>query len=160
MYYSNKFNALLVSTGNKSEIATGYCTLYGDTNGGKNVPGDLYKTQLYQVVNWINRDKNKEIIPFNIITKPPSAELKENQIDEDSLPPYKILDEILALRIDEGLSPREIIKTGKNPELVSYIENLYTRSEFKRAQLVQTIKINKKAFGMGRKIPILKHPTY
>ncbi|QEE17075.1 NAD+ synthase [Promethearchaeum syntrophicum] len=160
MYYSNKFNALLVSTGNKSEIATGYCTLYGDTNGGKNVPGDLYKTQLYQVINWINRDKNNEIIPYNIITKPPSAELKENQIDEDNLPPYKILDEILALRIDEGLSPREIIKTGKNSELVNYIEHLYTRSEFKRSQLVQTIKINKKAFGMGRKIPILKHPTY
>ena len=158
MYYSNKFNALLVSTGNKSEIATGYCTLYGDTNGGKNVPGDLYKTQLYQVVNWINR--NEQIIPDNIVKKPPSAELKEDQIDEDSLPPYKILDEILSLRIDDGLSPRQIIKRGKDPELVNYIESLYTKSEFKRAQLVQTIKINKKAFGMGRKIPILKKPTY
>ncbi len=160
MYYSNKFNALLVSTGNKSEIATGYCTLYGDTNGGKNVPGDLYKTQLYQVVEWINKNENKEIIPKNIIKKPPSAELKENQIDEDNLPPYKDLDEILSLRIDEGLSPRHIIKKGKNSELVNHIERLYTRSEFKRAQMVQTIKINKKAFGMGRKIPVLKKPTY
>lgn len=158
MYYSNKFKALLVSTGNKSEIATGYCTLYGDTNGGKNVPGDLYKTQLYRVVNWIN--KNNEVIPINIVNKPPSAELKENQIDEDNLPPYKDLDEILALRIDEGLSPREIIKLGKDPNLVFYIERLYSKSEFKRAQLVQTIKINKKAFGMGRKIPILKKPSY
>ncbi|MHA1669620.1 MAG: NAD(+) synthase, partial [Promethearchaeota archaeon] len=158
MYYSNKFNALLVSTGNKSEIATGYCTLYGDTNGGKNVPGDLYKTQLYQVVNWINR--NEKIIPDNIVKKPPSAELKENQIDQDNLPPYKDLDGILSLRIDDGLSPRQIIKMGKDPELVNYIERLYTRSEFKRAQLVQTIKINKKAFGMGRKIPILKKSTY
>jgi NAD+ synthetase len=158
MYYSNKFNALLVSTGNKSEIATGYCTLYGDTCGGKNIPGDLYKTQLYQIMSWINR--NEEIIPANIITKPPSAELKEDQIDEDNLPPYKILDEILSLRIDEGLSPRQIIKMGKDPELVNYIERLYTRSEFKRAQMPQTIKINKKTFGMGRKIPILKKPTY
>jgi NAD+ synthase (glutamine-hydrolysing) len=158
MYYSNKFNALLVSTGNKSEIATGYCTLYGDTCGGKNIPGDLYKSQLYQVVKYINR--NREIIPNNIIKKPPSAELKEDQIDEDSLPPYKILDEILSLRIDEGLSPRQIIKRGKDPELVNYIERLYTRSEFKRAQMAQTIKINKKTFGMGRKIPILKKPTY
>ncbi|MHA1475672.1 MAG: NAD+ synthase [Promethearchaeota archaeon] len=158
MYYSNKFNALLVSTGNKSEIATGYCTIYGDTNGGKNIPGDLYKTQLYQVVDWIN--KEKEIIPDNIVKKPPSAELKENQIDQDNLPPYKDLDEILSLRIDDGLSPRQIIKRGKDPELVNYIERLYTRSEFKRAQLVQTIKINKKAFGMGRKIPILKKSTY
>ncbi len=158
MYYSNKFNALLVSTGNKSEIATGYCTIYGDLCGGKNIPGDLYKTQLYQVVRYINR--NKEIIPNNTIKKPPSAELKENQIDEDNLPPYKILDEILSLRIDEGLSPRQIIRRGKNPELVKYIERLYTRSEFKRAQMVQTIKINKKCFGMGRKILILKKPTY
>ena len=158
MYYSNKFNALLVSTGNKSEIATGYCTLYGDMCGGKNIPGDLYKSQLYQVARFINR--NREIIPNNIIKKPPSAELKENQIDEDNLPPYKILDEILSLRIDEGLSPRQIIKMGKDPELVNYIERLYTRSEFKRAQMAQTIKINKKAFGMGRKIPILKKPTY
>ena len=158
MYYSNKFNALLVSTGNKSEIATGYCTLYGDTNGGKNCAGDLYKTQLYRVVNWVNREK--EIIPDNILKKPPSAELKEDQIDEDNLPPYKDLDEILSLRIDDGLSPRQIIKRGKDPELVNYIERLYTRSEFKRAQLVQTIKINKKAFGMGRKITILKKPTY
>ena len=126
--------------------------------GGKNVPGDLYKTQLYQVVNWINR--NGEVIPENIVKKPPSAELKEDQIDEDSLPPYKDLDEILSLRIDEGLSPRQIIKRGKDPELVNYIEGLYTRSEFKRAQMAQTIKINKKTFGMGRKIPILKNPTY
>jgi len=158
MYYSNKNNALVVSTGNKSEIATGYCTLYGDTNGGKNVPGDLYKTQLYQVCKWINR--NKEIIPWSTITKPPSAELKEEQIDEDNLPPYPTLDEILQLRIDEGLSPREIIALGKNSDLVYRIERLYTYSEFKRAQLVQTIKINKKTFGSGRKIPVLKHATY
>ncbi|WP_457558891.1 NAD+ synthase [Candidatus Harpocratesius sp.] len=158
MYYSNKYQALLVSTGNKSEIATGYCTLYGDTNGGKNVPGDLYKTQLYEVVNWINREE--EIIPLAIVTKPPSAELKENQKDEDNLPPYSILDEILHLRIDEGYSPREIIAMGKDPELVRRIEEMYTRAEFKRAQLAQTIKINKKTFGSGRKIPVLKRSFY
>lgn len=158
MYFSNKYNALVVSTGNKSEIATGYCTLYGDTNGGKNVPGDLYKTQLYQVCEWINRDQ--EVIPQPIISKPPSAELKEDQIDQDNLPPYPILDEILRLRIDEGLSPREIIALGKDSLLVSRIEKLYTNAEFKRAQLAQTIKINKKTFGSGRKIPTLKHATY
>ncbi|MCK5345634.1 MAG: NAD(+) synthase, partial [Candidatus Heimdallarchaeota archaeon] len=158
MFYSNQYGALVVSTGNKSEIATGYCTLYGDTNGGKNVPGDLYKTQLYGVCEWINREK--EIIPRNIITKPPSAELKLDQIDEDNLPPYKILDEILELRIDEGLSPREIIKRGFEESLVYRIEKLYTNSEFKRAQLAQTIKINKKTFGKGRKIPVLKHSSY
>ncbi|MHA1776881.1 MAG: NAD+ synthase [Promethearchaeota archaeon] len=158
MYYTNKFRALLVSTGNKSEIATGYCTLYGDTNGGKNVPGDLYKTQLYKVVGWINREH--EIIPSAIITKPPSAELKENQKDEDNLPPYPILDEILKLRIDEGYSPREIIRMGKDPELVTRVEHLYTHSEFKRAQIAQTIKVNKKTFGSGRKIPVLKKTTY
>ena len=158
MYYSNKYDALVVSTGNKSEIATGYCTLYGDTNGGKNIPGDLYKTQLYQVCEWINR--NNEIIPRPIIVKPPSAELKDDQVDEDNLPPYPILDEILQLRIDEGYSPREIIALGKDPDLVHRIERLYTNSEFKRAQLAQTIKVNKKTFGSGRKIPVLKHATY
>jgi NAD+ synthase (glutamine-hydrolysing) len=158
MFYSNKYHYLLASTGNKSEVATGYCTLYGDTNGGKNIPGDLYKTQLYEVCNWINREK--EIMPQNIITKPPSAELKEDQIDEDNLPPYAVLDEILKLRLDEGLSPRQIIAKGKDKDLVYRIEKLITNSEFKRAQLAQTIKINKKTFGMGRKIPVLKKSTY
>lgn len=158
MYYSNLYNYLVLSTGNKSEIATGYCTLYGDTNGGKNIPGDLYKTQLYQVCKWINREQ--EIIPQNIITKPPSAELKPDQVDQDNLPPYPILDEILELRIDEGFSPREIIKKGYDASLVSHIEKLYTTAEFKRAQLAQTIKINKKTFGKGRKIPVLKRNTY
>ena len=158
MFYSNQYGALVVSTGNKSEIATGYCTLYGDTNGGKNVPGDLYKTQLYGVCEWINREK--EIIPRNILTKPPSAELKPDQVDQDNLPPYAVLDEILTLRIDEGLSPREIIKKGFDSELVNRIESMYTRTEYKRAQLVQTIKINKKTFGKGRKIPVLKRSSY
>jgi NAD+ synthetase len=158
MYYSNLYRALLISTGNKSELATGYCTLYGDTNGGKNIPGDLYKTQLYGVCRWINREK--EIIPKAIIDKPPSAELKPDQKDEDNLPPYILLDEILRMRIDDGLSPREIIAKGKDPALVYRIESLYTNSEYKRAQVAQTIKINKKTFGMGRKIPVLKKIKY
>ncbi len=158
MYYSNLYGYLVVSTGNKSEIATGYCTLYGDTNGGKNVPGDLYKTQLYDVCEWINRDE--EIIPRNIIEKPPSAELKPNQVDQDNLPPYALLDEVLALRIDEGLSPREILSKGYDADLVQRIEHLYTKSEYKRGQLCQTIKINKKTFGKGRKIPVLKRASY
>jgi NAD+ synthase (glutamine-hydrolysing) len=158
MYYSNLYDALLISTGNKSEIATGYCTLYGDTNGGKNIPGDIYKTQLYQICKWINR--HEAIIPKTILTKPPSAELKPDQKDQDKLPPYEILDEILELRVDEGFSSREIIEMGYDHDLVYQIERLYTSSEFKRAQLPQTIKINKKTFGKGRKVPVLKKNTY
>lgn len=158
MYYSNKYNYLLVSTGDKSEIAAGFCTLYGDTCGGKNIPGDLYKTDLYRIVDWINREK--EIIPHVIRMKKPSPELKPGQIAEDTLPPYEVLDEILRMRIDEGLSPREIIAKGKDSALVYRIESLYMNSEYKRAQLAQTIKVHKKAFGSGRKIPVLKKAKY
>jgi len=158
MYYSNKYNYLLLSTGDKSEIAAGFCTLYGDTCGGKNIPGDLYKTDLYRIVDWINREK--EIIPHVIRMKKPSPELKPGQIAEDTLPPYEILDEILKMRIDEGLSPREIIAKGNESALVYRIESLYTNSEYKRAQLAQTIKVHKKAFGSGRKIPVLKKAKY
>lgn len=162
MYYSNKFDALLVSTGNKSEIAVGYCTLYGDTNGGKNVPGDLYKVQIYEVVDWINKNikptkksKSKQLIPQNCIDKPPSAELKPDQIDQDSLPPYKILDAILYEMIENQKSMRNIIKMGFDPDVVRRIEKLYHASEYKRAQLAQTIKITKKSFGMGYRFPII-----
>ncbi|TFG17387.1 MAG: NAD+ synthase [Promethearchaeota archaeon] len=162
MYYSNKFDALLVSTGNKSEIAVGYCTLYGDTNGGKNVPGDLYKVQIYEVADWINKNikptkssNSKQLIPQNCIDKPPSAELKPNQTDQDSLPPYKILDAILYEMIENQKSIRSIIKMGYDAELVKRIEKLYHASEYKRAQLAQTIKITKKSFGLGYRFPII-----
>ncbi len=162
MYYSNKFDALLVSTGNKSEIAVGYCTLYGDTNGGKNVPGDLYKVQIYEVADWINKNikptkssKRKQLIPQNCIDKPPSAELKPNQTDQDSLPPYKILDAILYEMIENQKSIRSIIKMGYDANVVRRIEMLYHASEYKRAQLAQTIKITKKSFGLGYRFPII-----
>jgi NAD+ synthase (glutamine-hydrolysing) len=156
MYYSNKFNWLLVSTGNKSEIGVGYCTLYGDTNGGKNVPGDLLKVQIYDICTWINR--KKEIIPENIITRPPTAELREDQKDSDSLPPYEILDTILREIIEYGIGAEleHLQKEGIKPETILKVRRLYLNSEFKRRQLVQTIKVSPSAFGIGRRYPVLK----
>ncbi|MFX1320131.1 MAG: NAD+ synthase [Promethearchaeota archaeon] len=156
MYYSNKFNWLLVSTGNKSEIAVGYCTLYGDTCGGKNVPGDLLKVQIYDLCNWINREK--EIIPKKIIERPPTAELRENQKDSDSLPPYKILDAILEEIIENGIgSEFERSKNlGFDIKTINKVRKLYLNSEYKRRQLVQTIKVSESAFGIGRRYPVLK----
>ncbi|MHA1792138.1 MAG: NAD+ synthase [Promethearchaeota archaeon] len=154
MYYSNKFQYLLVSTGNKSEISTGYCTLYGDTSGGKNVPGDLFKTELFKICReYINRDG--EVIPSFIIDRPPTAELRENQKDEDSLPPYDVLDQILEPMIEEFKSIDDIIKLGFSADIVMKVQKLVKIAEFKRAQLVQTIKITPKAFGIGRRMPIV-----
>jgi len=156
MYYSNRYNWLLVSTGNKSEIGVGYCTLYGDTNGGKNVPGDLLKIQIYEICNFIN--KKKEIIPYGIITRPPTAELRQNQKDSDSLPPYEILDKILEEIIEHGIGDELNHLKGKgiNAETIKKVRRLYLNSEYKRRQLVQTIKISASAFGIGRRYPVLK----
>ncbi|MFX0126193.1 MAG: NAD+ synthase [Candidatus Hodarchaeota archaeon] len=153
MHLSNKFDHLLLSTGNKSEIAVGYCTLYGDTSGGKNVPGDLYKTELIEISKYINQ--KKEIIPWNIIERPPTAELKDNQLDTDTLPPYEILDPILREFIENNNSIQTLIDEGWNPKLVKKIGYMVRNNEFKRRQLVHTIKISKKAFGIGRRIPII-----
>ena len=154
MYYSNKFGYLLVSTGNKSEISTGYCTLYGDTSGGKNIPGDLFKMELFKICkNYIN--KEREVIPKFIIDRPPTAELRENQKDEDSLPPYSVLDKILEPLIEEQKSIEDVVAMGFDEALVRKIQRLVKIAEFKRAQLVQTIKITKKSFGIGRRIPII-----
>ncbi|MFX1601438.1 MAG: NAD(+) synthase, partial [Promethearchaeota archaeon] len=156
MYYSNKFNWLLVSTGNKSEVAVGYCTLYGDTCGGKNVPGDLFKVQIYDICNWINQEK--EIIPKEIIERPPTAELRENQKDTDSLPPYEILDAILEEIIENGIgSEFENLKSlGIDTRTINKVRSLYLNSEYKRRQLVQTIRVSESAFGIGRRYPVLK----
>lgn len=156
MYYSNKFNLLLVSTGNKSEIGVGYCTLYGDTNGGKNVPGDLLKTQIYDICEWINR--KEERIPQGIIERPPTAELRENQKDEDSLPPYEILDKILKEITKNGIGNEfEHLKNENiEEETINQVRKLYLNSEFKRRQLVQTIRVSESAFGIGRRYPVLK----
>lgn len=156
MYYSNKYNWLLVSTGNKSEIGVGYCTLYGDTNGGKNIPGDLLKVQIYDICEFINRDK--DVIPIGIITRPPTAELRENQKDSDSLPPYEVLDTILEEIIENGIgNEMEHLKgKGINKDIILKVRKLYLNSEYKRRQLVQTIKISPSAFGIGRRYPVLK----
>ncbi|MHA1338028.1 MAG: NAD+ synthase [Promethearchaeota archaeon] len=156
MYYSNKFNWLLVSTGNKSEIGVGYCTLYGDTNGGKNVPGDLLKVQIYDICSYINREK--EIIPQGIIDRPPTAELRENQKDSDSLPPYEILDQVLEEIIKHGIGDelKHLKERGIDEDTIIKVRRLYLNSEYKRRQLVQTIKVSPSAFGIGRRYPVLK----
>ncbi|MBD3255233.1 MAG: NAD+ synthase [Candidatus Lokiarchaeota archaeon] len=156
MYYSNKFNWLLVSTGNKSEIGVGYCTLYGDTNGGKNIPGDLLKVQIYDICEYINKDG--EVIPQGIISRPPTAELREDQKDSDSLPPYPVLDQILKEIIEHGIGDElnHLRDKGIDQDTINRIRKLYLNSEFKRRQLVQTIKVSASAFGIGRRYPVLK----
>ena len=154
MAIANKFGYLLLSTGNKSEMAVGYCTLYGDMNGGLAVIADVPKTRVFELCRWLNRDK--ETIPTNIITKPPSAELKPDQKDSDSLPDYTILDEILERLICQHQSASEIVKAGHNSEVVSKVIKLVTRAEFKRRQAPPGIKITDRAFGTGWRMPIAK----
>jgi NAD+ synthase (glutamine-hydrolysing) len=152
MSMSNKFGYLLLSTGNKSEMAVGYCTLYGDMNGGLAVIADVPKMRVFSICKWLNRER--EIIPTNIITKPPSAELKPGQIDQDSLPPYEILDEILAAIVCEHQSPEQIIDLGYDPQVVTKITRLVKLAEFKRRQAPPGLKITDRAFGTGWRMPI------
>jgi NAD+ synthase (glutamine-hydrolysing) len=153
MAISNKFGYILLNTSNKSEAAVGYGTLYGDMCGGLSVIGDLFKTQVYELSNYIN--KEKEIIPQNIITKAPSAELRPNQKDSDSLPDYDVLDKILQLYILEREGPQEIINMGFDATLVNRIFNLVNRSEYKRQQTPPILRVSKKAFGQGRRMQIV-----
>jgi NAD+ synthase (glutamine-hydrolysing) len=152
MAISNKFGHLLLSTGNKSEIAVGYCTLYGDMNGGLAVIADVPKTSVFSICNWLNR--NGEIIPQNVISKPPSAELKPGQVDQDSLPPYEILDDILQRFVQMHQSATQIVAAGHNPEIVEKVIKLVGRSEFKRRQAAPGLKITDRAFGTGWRMPI------
>lgn len=152
MAFSNKKGALVVTTGNKSELAVGYCTLYGDMAGGLNLLGDVYKTSVYQLARWINRER--EIIPSSSITKPPSAELRPDQTDQDSLPPYEILDAILKLYIEEYKDADAIIAAGHDRATVEKVTRLVDGSEFKRRQAAPTIRVSTKAFGSGRQMPI------
>ena len=154
MALSNKFGYLLLTTGNKSEMAVGYATLYGDMNGAIAVIADVYKTQVYEVANYINRDK--EIIPQNIIDKAPSAELRPDQKDEDSLPPYEILDKILQLYLEEYKEIDEISKIMGDRDLVKKYLNMVDRNEFKRKQAAPVLRVTKKAFGYGRRFPIVQ----
>jgi NAD+ synthase (glutamine-hydrolysing) len=152
MAMSNKFGYLLLSTGNKSEMAVGYCTLYGDMNGGLAVIADVPKLRVFSICKWLNRDL--ELIPTNIITKPPSAELKPGQVDQDSLPPYEILDPILAAIVCEHQSSEQIINRGYDPQVVKRVIQLVKRAEFKRRQAPPGLKITDRAFGTGWRMPI------
>jgi len=154
MAIANKFGYLLLSTGNKSEMAVGYCTLYGDMNGGLAVIADVPKTRVFELCRWLNKDR--VIIPNNIITKPPSAELKPDQKDSDSLPDYEILDDILERIVCQHQSPTEIVEAGHDREIVSKVIKLVTRAEFKRRQAPPGIKITDRAFGTGWRMPIAK----
>src|SRR6266581_5672245 len=173
MALSNKFGHLVLSTGNKSELAVGYCTLYGDMAGGLAVISDVPKTMVYELARWINSDYapqagrrsgrrgdtdsargEREIIPKSIIEKPPSAELKPNQKDQDTLPPYEILDEILQLYVEENLSARDIIGRGFDQETVRWVQRRVDLNEYKREQAPPGLKVTSRAFGIGRKMPI------
>ncbi|MEY3608575.1 MAG: Glutamine-dependent synthetase [Verrucomicrobiota bacterium] len=153
MALSNKFGALLLTTGNKSEMAVGYCTLYGDMCGGLAVISDVYKTQVYALARWINRER--EIIPWSSIEKPPSAELRPGQTDQDSLPPYETLDAFLAGYIEEGLSRSELVARGFPEALVRDVTRKVDASEYKRKQAAPGLKVTPLAFGVGRRIPIV-----
>ncbi|MGZ7031422.1 MAG: NAD+ synthase [Thermoanaerobaculia bacterium] len=152
MAWSNRIGAMVLSTGNKSEMAVGYCTLYGDMAGGLALLGDVYKTMIYRVANWLNR--KRAVIPQSSITKPPSAELRPNQTDQDSLPPYDALDEILKLYIERWEEVDAIAAKGFDRELVAHILKLVDTNEFKRRQAAPTIRVSTKAFGSGRQMPI------
>ncbi|MCX7726950.1 MAG: NAD(+) synthase, partial [Chitinispirillaceae bacterium] len=153
MAISNKFsNYLLVSTGNKSELSVGYSTLYGDMNGGLAVISDVPKKMVYELANYINREK--EIIPQSIIKKAPSAELRYNQKDEDTLPPYSILDPIIEAFIEQNKSIKQIVAEGFEESTVRWVANAIAKSEYKRKQAPPGLKITSKAFGSGRRFPI------
>ena len=153
MAIANKFNLILLNTSNKSELATGYGTLYGDMAGGLGVLGDCYKLQVYALARYINR--NGEIIPENIITKAPSAELRPGQKDSDSLPEYDILDPLLYQYIEQRLGPNEIKAQGFDPALVDRVLRMVNMNEYKRNQFCPIIRISPKAFGVGRRVPIV-----
>ena len=158
MALSNKFGHLVLSTGNKSELAVGYCTLYGDMAGGLAVISDVPKTMVYELARWMNsiqRDQvQTEIIPRSTIEKPPSAELKPNQKDQDTLPPYDVLDEILQLYVEENLSARDIIARGFEEKTVRWVQRRVDLNEYKREQAAPGLKVTSRAFGIGRKMPI------
>ncbi len=168
MAIANKFGYLLLSTGNKSEMAVGYCTLYGDMNGGLAVIADVPKTRVYSICHWLNQcpeiishyqgkdmGKNiREIIPENVLIKAPSAELKPGQVDQDSLPAYEVLDDILYRLIEKHESEAEIAAAGHNPETIAHVVKLITRAEFKRRQAPPGLKVTDRAFGTGWRMPI------
>lgn len=154
MALSNKYGSVLLTTGNKSELAVGYCTIYGDMSGGLAVISDVPKTTVYRIARWLNSTRGREVIPQATLTKPPSAELRSNQIDQDSLPPYEILDEILQRHIERHQAAEEITKAGLDPSTVRRILCLVKAAEFKRKQAAPGIKVTDRAFGSGWRMPV------
>jgi len=160
MAWSNKFNALLLTTGNKSEVATGYCTLYGDMNGSLAPIADLYKTEVYGLAEHLNRTAAaqgiEEPIPEAIMKKAPSAELRHNQKDQDTLPDYAVLDGILRLYIEENCTMDEIVDAGYDRTTVRRTLEMTAKAEYKRRQGAPAIKVSKRAFGVGRRLPLAR----
>ena len=152
MSISNKLGHLLLTTGNKSELAVGYCTIYGDMCGGLAVISDLPKTRVYEMSRWINRER--EIIPWASIEKPPSAELRPDQKDQDTLPEYDVLDGILELLVEQGMSVAETVARGFDEAVVRWVLRHVELNEWKRHQAAPGLKVTTKAFGIGRRMPI------
>lgn len=164
MAIANKFGHLLISTGNKSEMAVGYCTLYGDMNGGLAAIADVPKTRVYSICRWLNQrakenNASQEIIPYNVLIKAPSAELKPGQVDQDSLPPYDILDDILDRLIHKHQSAAQIVAAGHDAAVVEKVVKMVTRAEFKRRQAPPGLKVTDRAFGTGWRMPIASRRT-
>jgi NAD+ synthetase len=157
MALSNKHGALVLSTGNKSELAVGYCTLYGDMTGGLAVISDIPKTMVYDLAHFINQEK--EFIPPRIIKKAPSAELKPDQIDQDDLPPYDILDAILKGYIEEVKGIKSLVQMGFDKRVVEDVISRVDRNEYKRHQAAPGLKVTSKAFGYGRRYPLAQRYT-
>jgi NAD+ synthase (glutamine-hydrolysing) len=154
MALSNKHGHLVLTTGNKSELAVGYCTLYGDMSGGLAVVSDVWKTRVYDLAALFNRDR--EVIPRRTIDRPPSAELRPNQKDTDSLPPYDVLDRILSRRVEQGASLSELVAAGEDRALVERILKMVERNEYKRRQMAPGLKVTPLAFGVGWRMPIAR----
>jgi NAD+ synthetase len=151
---------MLLNTGNKSEVACGYCTLYGDMAGGLAVISDLYKTFVYRVSREVNRQAGREVIPESTLTKAPSAELRPNQTDQDTLPAYDVLDAILVRLVEDQRSTREVVEAGFDPGVVARVARMIKIAEFKRRQMPPGLIVTKKAFGPGRRIPIAQRWAY
>lgn len=154
MALSNERGSLLLTTGNKSELAVGYCTLYGDMCGALAVIGDVYKTQVYEICRWLNRAST--VVPEAILSKAPSAELRPNQTDQDSLPPYDLLDRLLVRMVEGCRGPRELVREGFDPALVRDVMGMMRRAEFKRRQAAPALKVSERAFGTGWRMPIAR----
>ncbi len=162
MAISNKFGEMLLTTGNKSEVAVGYATIYGDMNGGYNPIKDLYKTRVFETCRWRNANHRDwmmgpegEVIPPRVIDKPPSAELREDQKDEDSLPPYPVLDRILELLVDEEASVEDAVAEGFDRDTVKRVEHLLYISEYKRFQSAPGTRLTQRSFWLDRRYPIV-----